>query len=154
MDAFEQKIFLTILDKGLLALILGVAGGLIKWLLQIHAANKAILGETAQSRAAACAALWEATEPFRATDPPENIPDVIASAQTALTSKYFEGGNAMYLSRKATLLFNRARKELQYQVEKSDPDWQAIQSKFSAFRTQLKVEVGCYSWLDRYRKVY
>lgn len=154
MDEFEQKIFLTLLDKGLLAVVLAVAGGFIKWLLQIHAAKKAILGETAQYRAAACAALWGATEPFRATDPPEDIAEVITASQTDLSTKYFEGGNAMYLSRKATKLFNQARQELRNQAKKSKPDWKIIQSKFSAFRTQLKIDIGSYSILDKYRKVY
>ena len=64
MEQFDQKIWLIILDKGLLAIALAVVAGLVKWLLQRDQAQRDLVREIAPKRAEAYERLWKVTEPL------------------------------------------------------------------------------------------
>ena len=142
--SFEQQLLLTILDKGLLATALVLVAGLVKWWLQRDQAQKDLVREIASLRAAAYAAFWKKTEPFRRTDPPALTEDLRKSAHEELNKVYFEEGGAMYLSHEAASRLLKA-KELLKNPKASEDD---IRNAFSRFRTQLKTDLLVYTKRD------
>jgi len=138
--SFEEEVFLTILDKGLLAIVLAVVAGLIKWWLQRDQAQKDLIKEVAPLRAAAYAKFWGATEPFRRTDAPQLTEDVLSTAQKDLNRIYFDEGGAMYLSHEAASRLTAARQKLKDGAEEDE-----IRKQFSRFRTQLKRDLLIYT---------
>jgi hypothetical protein len=141
--SFEQQVFLTILDKGLLAIALALVAGLVKWWLQRDQARKDLVREIAAFRAEAYASFWKRTEPFRRTDPDPITEDVRSTALEQLNRVYFDEGGAMYLSHQAASRLIRAK-----QLLKNKADEQDVREAFSRFRTQLKTDLSIYTRRD------
>jgi hypothetical protein len=139
----QQQLLVSIVDKGLLALVLTIVAGLVKWILQRDAAQRDLMKAIAPQRATAYASLWNATEDLRRTNPPALTEERRKSVQRKLDEAYFGEGAAMYLSHKAASLFLRAKARLNDNAPESE-----LREMFSAFRTQLKEDLLIYSKRD------
>ena len=140
MNEFDQQIWLTILDKGLLAIILALVAGLVKWLLQRDQAQRDLVKEIAPKRAEAYERLWKLTEPFCRRKPSEIHQQFRDEMHTKFNNAYFDEGAALYLSHKASSIFLRVKGQL---VDNTDVD--VLVKELSSFRTQLKQDLQIYS---------
>ena len=138
---FHEQIWITLLDKGLLAIAVGVLVWLGNLWLQRDKARKDLAVAIAEKRADAYATLWKKTEDLRSTDPPPLDAHKRDELMGELTKLYFKDGGAMYLSHPAASCFLAAKKLLN-DSEASDKQ---IRKAFSALRTQMKVDLLIYS---------
>lgn len=141
---FEQQLLVTILDKGLLAILLAVLVWLGNVFLQRRKARTDLAVALAEKRADAYVALWNATEDLRSTDPPPLDSEKRKELVGALTRLYFDDGVAMYLSHAASAKFLEAKMLL---VDGGVSD-DAVRNTYSALRTQMKVDLQIYSQAD------
>ena len=140
MDEFERKVWLTILDKGLLAIILALVAGLVKWLLQRDQAQRDLVKEIAPKRAEAYERLWKLTEPFCRKKHSEIHQQFRDEMHRKFNEAYFDEGAALYLSHKASSIFLRVKGHL---VDNTDAA--VLVKELSSFRTQLKQDLKIYS---------
>jgi hypothetical protein len=95
---FDQQISLTLIDKGLLALLAGIGGFLLNWLLQKKKSRDEILHELTSSRVKAYKRLWAISGKLITSRKDEIPPDVRLQIDQELIEWYYEKGGAMFLS--------------------------------------------------------
>ena len=140
MTEFHQEIWLTVLDKGILAIVLAFIAGLAKWLLQRDQAQRDLIREIAPKRAEAYEKLWKATEPFCRKKLSEIDQQFRDEMHDKFNKAYFDEGAAMYLSHKASSIFVSAKTHL------VDGTGVAVIAKeLSSFRTLLKQDLKIYT---------
>lgn len=137
---FEQQLVITILDKGLLAILLALIAGLVNWWLQRDKAQMDLIKEIASLRAKAYANFWRKTDPFREIDPPPFTDETRKTAHDELNKAYFDEDGAMYISYQAASRLLRARRRLKDGAKES-----VARKAFSLFRTQLKRDLLIYT---------
>ena len=141
VDEFQKDIWLSVLDKGFLAIVLAVIAGLVKWLLQRDQAQRDLVREISPKRAEAYERLWKVTEPFCRKKSSEIDQKFRDEMHTKLNEAYFDEGAAMYLSHKASSLFVKAKRHLVDNNTKAA----VLIEELSSFRTQLKVDLRIYT---------
>lgn len=145
MDAFAQKIIVTVLDKGLLALVVVAAGYSFHALLQRRKARDALLTANAGSRVEAYRALWRLTEQVKFADRGAITAEEQRKLDDDLVQWYYLNAGAMFLSWEAARRFTEARAALWHEQNASD----AVRQAFSLLRTELKYDCGVYSAQDK-----
>jgi len=142
--SFEEQMIITLVDKGLLALVIAVVGFALNLLLARQQARANIQQAIAPLRVKALTELWSKTEKLGFAKQQSLSPDQRTSIFQELTKWYYDASGAMFLSHKATGLFLIARAQLQMESITDEN----IRESFSALRTQLKVDCGIYSLRD------
>ncbi len=138
---FSEQLWLTIIDKAILAIGVLLVGYWINRRLERDKANEGIRQKIAEARAAAYLSLWQLTAEIDAIDGsllPSQRADQLLNQVTAW---YYHQGNGLYLSHPATQLFLEARETL----KGSSPDVITLKSRFSRLRTQMKQDIGVYT---------
>jgi hypothetical protein len=138
---FDQQLIITLIDKGLLALIIALAGYVLDSLLERQRAKSAIQQALAPMRAKALSDLWSKTEKLNFSNRQDLTPDIRKELFQELTKWYYDESGAMFLSHKATGLFLGCRDLLL----KDSVNDKMIRDSFSTLRTQLKVDSGFYT---------
>jgi len=138
---FNQQLIITIIDKGLLAIVLAIVGYVFQSLLARQQAQYSIRQALAPMRSTAMKNLWSKTEKVKFSSTQLLTPDDRKSFYDELTKWYYEEGGAMYLSHTAAGLFMIARGKL----GDSTVDEERVRGAFSELRTQLKVDSGIYT---------
>ena len=145
---FNQQLLLTIIDKGLIGIILLIIGFWIKTRIERlkgeEALRRLIVGQIASARSPAYLELWQLTvktSPSKTRALSQQEKDDLFDS---LTTWYYDKGNAIFLSVAATDLFLKARGML----KESNSSDQETTDAFSKLRTQLKVDMGVYSDQD------
>jgi hypothetical protein len=146
---FDQQISLTLIDKGLLALLAGIGGFLLNWLLQKKKSRDEILHELTSSRVKAYKRLWAISGKLITSRKDEIPPDVRLQIDQELIEWYYEKGGAMFLSWRATERFLGAVDILR-NAKSSSGD---IRTAFSRLRTELKRDCGIYSAFESKRVI-
>jgi hypothetical protein len=145
MDAFAQKIIVTVLDKGLLALVVVAAGYYFNALLQRRTARDELLTAIADSRVEAYRALWRLTEQVKFAERGAITAEERRKLDDDLVQWYYLNAGAMFLSWEAARRFTEARAALWNDQNSSD----AVRQAFSLLRTELKYDCGVYSAQDK-----
>lgn len=138
---FSEQLWLTIIDKAILAIGLLLVGYWINRRLERDKANEGIRQKIAEARAAAYLSLWQLTAEIDAIDGSLLTSQRADQLLNQVTAWYYQQGNGLYLSHPATQLFLEARGTL----KKTSPDVAAIKSGFSRLRTQMKQDIGVYT---------
>lgn len=150
---FYDQIIVTIIDKGVLALLVVALGYKVKLWLQEDQSRRDLVREVSVQRAAAYEKIWKATEDFRSTDPPDLDPTHMAKARDNLKKAYFDHGGAMYLSHEAASRLLFAKKLLAQRIDhtpsSSTVSDEALRSAFSRFRSQLKADLLIYTEAEK-----
>ena len=132
---------ITLVDKGLLALVALVVAYYFNRMLNKQKARDSMLEAIAEQRIKSYQGLWEIsrTAEYSRTD---QIPqEARKSMGKKLSDWYYKNGGAMFLSFQATKKYGSAKEIL------SDPksELREIQDAFSALRTQLKSDLRIYT---------
>ncbi len=137
---FEQQVLLTLIDKGLLALLLLAAGFAFKWLLQDKKARDEALHALAPNRTTAYQELWKTLGKVPPSSDQAILPDVRKQLADALSDWYHEKSGALFLSWRTAKRFLIALNL----VRDDSAANEAIRDAVSALRTQLKRDCGIY----------
>ena len=138
---FSEQLWLTIIDKAILAIGVLIVGYWINRRLERDKANEGIRQKIAESRAATYLSLWQLTAEIDAIDRDPLTPEKVEQLLNKVTTWYYQQGNGLYLSHKATQLFLEARE----MFKSPSPDVAVIKSRFSRLRTQMKEDIGVYT---------
>jgi hypothetical protein len=101
-----------------------------------------------KQRARSLRNLWGKTALFQRLDEIQLSDDWRIEQDEQFTDWYFKQSGALFLSWQATNFYFRAVRTLREGGSK-----ESMEKSFSALRTQLKCDVGIYSWLDSRRKL-
>lgn len=138
---FSEQLWLTIIDKAILAIGVLIVGYWINRRLERDKANEGIRQKIAESRAATYLSLWQLTAEIDAIDRDPLTPEKVEQLLNKVTAWYYQQGNGLYLSHQATQLFLEARE----MFKSPSPDVAVIKSGFSRLRTQMKEDIGVYT---------
>ncbi|MEL6866167.1 MAG: hypothetical protein AAFP19_17190 [Bacteroidota bacterium] len=144
-----QDLFITVLDKGLLALIALLVGFYFNRLLQERKARDSMLETITAQRVKAYQRLWEATKVAEFAREQEISETEKKDLSNKLTEWYYKDGGAMFLSFDATKSYGKAKEVLVnpqsslYEVKKA----------FSDIRTQLKKDLKVYTAEEEKKQV-
>jgi len=150
MTLFEQHFEMTVADQALLVTITLGAGYVFNWLLAMKKARDSALQEISRHRVRAFVELWKILANLPAQRTPK-LDDTMLKKDLneKLTKWYYEQSGAMYLSwwgtRRLFRIFNLLRN--------SNSDYEKLRKAFSRLRTQLKRDVGVYSWVAAWRQL-
>lgn len=142
MDDFNSKLIITLVDKGLLALVAITIGYYFNKLLHKMKARDSMLEAIAEQRIKSYQTLWEITKKVQYARKTEISESDKKELGENLSEWYFKNGAAMFLSHKATKAYGAAREVIK---EDSKAELREIQSTFSALRTQLKNDLKIYT---------
>lgn len=146
MANFEQQLLITLVDKGLLALVVLAAGFVFNSVLQRRRARDSLLQAISAERVNAYKTLWEMTAPVRPSSDGEISSDTRNFLSECMTEWYYAKGGGLFLSHDAASLFLGARATLQGKAKADD-----VRSAFSALRSQLKFDCGVYSKCEQHK---
>ena len=146
---FEQQIYITLLDKGLLALLLLIAGFGLNFILQSRKSRDETIRELAVARAEAFKALWSLMSQIKPSETADTSKNTVADTERKLTKWYHEDGGALYASWQTTRAVLLALDTLR-NPEVSPDD---VRIAVSRVRTQLKKDIGVYTSLDAWRQL-
>lgn len=138
---FSEQLWLTIIDKAILAIGLLLVGYWINRRLERDKANEGIRQKIAEARAAAYLSLWQLTAEIDAIDGSLLTSQRADQLLNQVTAWYYQQGNGLYLSHPATQLFLEARAML----KSPSPEVISLKSGFSGLRTQMKQDIGVYT---------
>ncbi len=125
-----------------------LAGSIVQWYLQKSKAREAMLRAFSRHRARSLKSLWSKTLFSERLDEIRINDDWRREQDEQFTDWYCNESGALFLSWRATKLYNRAvRKVREGGSERS------MQDAFSALRTQLKRDVGIYNLWESWRDV-
>jgi len=150
-QSIAQQILILFLDKFFIGLFILAFGYWLNLRLERIKGQIGLSQSMAENRAKAYQDLWKMTEPFAYSKSESEFPKL--EEQKVIEGKlvlwYYNEGNAMYLSLKATDLFLKCMKQLSGdEIKQAD-----IKNTFSELRTQLKVDTGTYTQKDAQVKV-
>jgi hypothetical protein len=138
---FDQQVMVTLLDKGLLALIVVLATYGLNSLLEQQRAKAGLEQALASDRAAAYGQLWSKTDRLAVSKQAPLSFDARTAIFEELTAWYYDEHGALYLSHAATSQFLSARRQL----KDRNIDDKTLRDSFSTLRTQLKADCGIYT---------
>lgn len=142
----DEKVYLILLEKGLLAVVLVFVTFLFNWVLQAIQ----LRGETAKDlisdRSKAYIELWKGLAEIRPLSNEEVTPEKAQEMEKFLVDWYHNKANALYMSWNTTRKYMLVRQAL----EEHPIDSQKIRKRISRLRTQLKVDCGIYTDLEAF----
>ena len=140
----DEKIYLILFEKGILATILLLTGFLLNAVLQANKIRGETVAELAKDRSDAYKKLWKEIALIRPADNEEVSSDKRKQMKKILTDWYHDDSGALYMSWLTTrrfILLGRALDDT-----KTTNDF--IRKQVSLLRTRLKIDCGIYSYLD------
>jgi hypothetical protein len=143
-------------DVGIIQAILSIAWfvlgflarSLVQWYLQKAKAREAMLRAFSVQRARSLESLWSKTMVFQRLHGIRIDDDWRTKQDDQFTKWYFNESGALFLSWRATKFYFRALRTL-----REGGSEESMRKSFSALRTQLKRDVGIYTWWDSWRHV-
>jgi hypothetical protein len=157
----DDQVLIIIIDKLIIAIILLIAGYLVKRSIEKYKsdeqkkiekfkADEEWWRQITKDRAKAYIKLWKLTEIASPSRTKEFNKEEKKDFFEKLTNLYYDEGNALYLSLYAVDKFLKARKLVS---SKSTAELDKIKTAFSRLRTQLKVDMRIYSKKDANTKL-
>jgi hypothetical protein len=140
----EEKIFLILFEKGILATILLITGFLLNAVLQANKIRGETIAELAKDRADAYKKLWKEVALIRPAENEEVSSDQRKQMEKILTDWYHEDSGALYMSWLTSRRYMLLRRSLDDTNSTSD----FIRNQVSLLRTRLKIDCGIYSYID------
>lgn len=147
--SFDQQIFITLLDKGLLAFVLLFGGFVLNWYLQNRKARDETIRELATSRADAYKDLWRILEEVKPAEFNAGEEDTKKKLDEALTNWYFNECGALFMSWQTTRQFFLVLDT----VRNPTATFRQTQKMVSLLRTRLKQDCGIYSFFEALRQL-
>jgi hypothetical protein len=145
--AFWNQLTITLIDKGLLALLFALVGYFVNRRLHDRKARDELLRAAAPERVAAYKQLWSLTVSVKASDVGDIDVADRATLASRLTDWYYSNAGGMFLSHQAASAFLVARDLLKEGPAKD------IREEFSTLRSQLKYDLRFYSAEERTRQL-
>jgi hypothetical protein len=137
---FAEKLILEVADKAVLGLLVLGAGYWLNRKIEQFKSELELRRTIAVDRATAYRDLWKLTQKLGGTGVKRPIdPAERKNFEKELYGWYFDQGNALYLSQRATVLLMKSWPKL-----KTESD-QEVRNHFSSLRTQLKIDCGVIS---------
>jgi hypothetical protein len=137
---FVEKLILAVADKAVLGLLILAVGYWLNRKLEQFKSELDLRRNVAADRAKAYRELWQLTQKLGGTSDARPIDPVARKTfSEELYSWYWDQGNALYLSQRATALLMKSWPKLESGSAKE------VREHFSSLRTQLKIDCGVYS---------
>lgn len=139
---FGQQVELAVIQYGLLAVIVLVAGFLLNRILERYKSDLDWRRTVAAARLEAYRQLWAVTKRIGGTGKHSPLPaDERRIASSALSDWYWDKGNGLFLSHDTTAVLMAGWQMLDDQAQSAD----LIREHYTALRTHLKREMGVYT---------
>jgi len=145
---FVEKLILAVADKAVLALLALAVGYWLNRKIERFKGELELRRSIAADRAKAYRDLWKLTQTLGGTGKAQPIDPAVRKAfSKELYGWYWDQGNALYLSHRASALLMKSWPKLK---EGSD---EVVREHFSSLRTQLKIDCGVISEKESKRGV-
>ena len=145
----EDKLFLILLDKGVLAIVLLSIGFLFNSILQKNRLRGEVLTQLASKRADAFESLWKGIAKIRPKDSENVTPDKKKEITELLKKWYHDESGALYMSWHTAKRYMLLRRSLTDEKATSDE----VKKQISLLRTRLKIDCGIYSYYEGFKQL-
>ena len=150
---FEQEIWLTILDKGILAIILAVLAFALNFILQKRKSRDEFINSISSHRVSAYKKLWKISEPAKYAGVKILNEKKREEIFHSILDWYYEENGALFLSYQSSKALVEVKKAL-FDSEKKfenkeQEQTELIKDNFSNLRTCLKVDCGTYNLREK-----
>jgi hypothetical protein len=152
---YDEKLLITLIDKGALALLILIVGFGLNWYLERRRARAGLQEALAAERAKSYGSLWALMDELglnynlAAADSEPLTFERRGYSDWKLDDWYFAEHGAMYLSHQTTKLFFVAK----YDLMNDSLDNDDVEKSFSKLRTQMKRDCGIYTSREAKRTV-
>jgi hypothetical protein len=140
----DEKIFLILFEKGILAAVVLIIGFFLNAVLQANKLRGETVAELAKERAAAYGQLWKELALIRPADNEEVSSDQRKQMEQILADWYHEHSGALYMSWLTARRYMLVRRAL----DDTNTTSKCIRKQISLLRTRLKIDCGIYSYLE------
>lgn len=138
---FQDELMITLIDKGLLALVALVVAYYFNRMLHKQKARDSMLEAIAEQRIKSYQGLWEISRTAEYARKDQIPQEARESMGKKLSEWYYKNGGAMFLSFQAAKKYGSAKEVL----VNPKSELREIQDAFSALRTQLKNDLRIYT---------
>jgi hypothetical protein len=140
----DEKIFLILFEKGILATVLLIFGFLLNAILQANKLRGETVAKLAENRASAYEKLWKGLALIRPADDEEVSHEKRKQVEKLLADWYHDDSGALYMS----WLTARRYMLLRRALDNKDSSSKMIRNQISLLRTRLKIDCGIYSCFE------